>query len=148
MTKTSMTLLALACALSLSACGKQDAADAGHDAKADAAHASSSAGLPHGDADAGKTLAANKGASGQACVDCHGADGYAPIDASYPKLGGQYADYLAHSLQAYRSGARGGSPTTDLMASQAKDLNDQQIADLAAYFGGVGGQLRDLHNAN
>ena len=34
------------------------------------------------------------------------------------------------------------------MASQAKDLNDQQIADLAAYFGGVGGQLRDLHNAN
>ena len=81
-------------------------------------------------------------------MDCHGADGNAPIDASYPKLGGQYADYLAHSLQAYRSGARGGSPTTDLMASQAKDLNDQQIADLAAYFGGVGGQLRDLHNAN
>ena len=148
MTKTSMTPLLLACtiacALALSACGKQESAEAGHEP----AHASSSAGLPDGDAAAGKALATKKGASGQACVDCHGADGNAPIDASYPKLGGQYADYLAHSLQADRSGARGGSPTTDLMASQAKDLNDQQIADLAAYFGGVGGQLRDLHNAN
>jgi cytochrome c553 len=149
MTKTSMTLLALACALALSACGKQEehpAAEAGHETEA--AHASSSAGLPHGDAAAGKALASKKGASGQACVDCHGADGNAPIDASYPKLGGQYADYIAHSLQAYRSGARGGSPTTDLMASQAKELSDQQIADLAAYFGGASGQLRDLHNAN
>lgn len=153
MTKTSMTPLLLACtfacALALSACGKQEehpAEGAGHEA--DAAHASSSAGLPHGDAAAGKALASKKGASGQACVDCHGADGNAPIDATYPKLGGQYADYIAHSLQAYRSGARGGSPTTDLMASQAKELSDQQIADLAAYFGGATGQLRDLHNAN
>ena len=139
MNKTAMTLLAAACALVLSACGGQPADPA----------RSSSAGLPTGSVDAGKTLANAKGAAtGQSCIDCHGADGNAPIDASYPKLGGQYADYLAHSLQAYRSGARGGSPTTDLMASQAKDLNDQQIADLAAYFGGVGGQLRDLHNAN
>ena len=34
------------------------------------------------------------------------------------------------------------------MASQAKELSDQQIADLSAYFGGAAGQLRDLHNAN
>ena len=149
MTKTSMTLLALACALALSACGKQEehpAEGAGHEAEA--AHASSSAGLPHGDAAAGKTLASKKGASGQACVDCHGADGNSPIDATYPKLGGQYADYIEHSLVAYRSGDRGGSTTTDLMASQAKELTDQQIADLAAYYGSVQGQLRDLHNAN
>ena len=32
------------------------------------------------------------------------------------------------------------------MASQAKTLTDQQIADIAAYFGGVQGKLRDLHN--
>ncbi|RZA19314.1 MAG: c-type cytochrome [Lysobacteraceae bacterium] len=144
-----MTLLALACALALSACGKSEPpAEGGHDAKAGAAHASSSAGLPPGNAATGKVLASTKGASGQACVDCHGAEGNAPIDASYPKLGGQYHDYLEHSLQAYRSGARGGSPTTDLMASQAKELSDQQIADLAAYFGSATSQLRDLHNAN
>jgi cytochrome c553 len=148
MTKTSMTLLALACALALSACGKQEehaAEGAGHEAEA--AHASSSAGLPEGDAEAGKALASKKGSTGQSCVDCHGTEGNAPIDASYPKLGGQYADYIEHSLQAYRSGDRGGSPTTDLMAGQAKGLTDQQIADLAAYFAGATSTLRDLHGA-
>ena len=145
MTKTSMTLLAVACALALSACGSQESAEGEH--AAEAAHASSSAGMPAGHIDAGKALASKKGASGQACVDCHGVDGNSPIDATYPKLGGQYANYLEHSLQAYRSGDRGGSTTTDLMATQAKALTDQQIADLAAYYGSVQGQLRDLHNA-
>ena len=49
---------------------------------------------------------------------------------------------------AYRSGDRGGSTTTDLMASQAKELSDQQIADLAVYFGSRPGQLRDLHGTH
>ena len=147
MTKTSMTLLAVACALALSACGGSEKAAEGEHAATETAHASSSAGMPNGHIEAGKALASKKGATGQACVDCHGADGNSPIDATYPKLGGQYADYLAHSLQAYRSGARGGSPTTDLMASQAKELSDQQIADLAAYFASVPSQLRDLHGA-
>lgn len=146
MTKTSMTPLLLACTLAsafaLSACGKQE------EHPAAAAHASSSAGLPKGDAEAGKALASKKGSTGQSCVDCHGAEGNAPIDASYPKLGGQYADYIEHSLQAYRSGDRGGSPTTDLMGGQAKGLTDQQIADLAAYFAGATSTLRDLHGAD
>lgn len=146
MTKTCMTLLATACALALSACGSDTAADGDH--AAGSAHASSSAGMPDGHVDAGKALASKKGASGQACTDCHGADGNAPIDPTYPKLGGQYHDYIEHALKAYRSGDRRGSTTTDLMASQAKDLTDQQIADLAAYYGSVQGQLRDLHNAN
>ena len=81
-------------------------------------------------------------------MDCHGAEGNAPIDASYPKLGGQYHDYIAHALHAYRSGNRSGSPTTDLMAGQAKELTDQQIADLGAYFGSVHTELRDLRHAN
>ena len=147
MTKTSMTPLLLACtiacALALSACGKQESAEAGHEP----AHASSSAGLPDGDAAAGKALATKKGASGQACVDCHGADGNTPLDGTYPKLGGQYADYLAYALQAYRDGKRSGTGTTDLMAVQAKGLTDQQIADLAAYFASVQGQLKDLKDA-
>ena len=44
--------------------------------------------------------------------------------------------------------ASSGSPTTDLMGSQAKELNNQQIADLGAYFASVNGQLKDLHDAN
>ena len=83
-----------------------------------------------------------------ACGAQDGAQGNAPIDDSYPKLGGQYADYLAHALQAYRSGDRGGSAASDLMAGQSKDLTDQQIADLSAYFASASGELRDLSGIN
>ena len=51
-------------------------------------------------------------------------------------------------LIAVGSGNRSGSSTTTLMASQAKELTDQQIADLAAYFNSVPTHLRDLHDAN
>ncbi|MCC8361524.1 cytochrome c [Lysobacter sp. A6] len=130
--------------LALTACSGAEAptAEAEGGAEAHEAVKSSSAGLPGGDIEAGKTLAASKNATtGQACVDCHGADGNAPIDPSYPKIGGQYADYLEHALLAYRKGDR----QHPLMASQAKDLTDQQIADLGAYFQSVPGQLADLH---
>ena len=87
---------------------------------------------PTGRIAAGEARAQVKGkATGQSCVDCHGADGNKPIDPTYPKLGGQYGDYLAHALQAYRAGDRQHA----LMTPQATDLSDQDIADLAAYFG-------------
>ncbi len=138
--------LVLSAALLGSACSQSQVESAGTSA-GDAGHASgehgsrSSAGLPSGRVDAGERLAHAKGkATGQSCVDCHGADGNAPIDATYPRLGGQYGDYLAHALQAYRSGDRQHA----LMTPQAANLSDQDIADLAAYFGSRASQLRDL----
>ncbi len=134
--------IVLLAALALAACsqsetGAGEAAD-GHAA----ASRSSSAGLPPGRVAAGEALANVKGpATGQSCIDCHGADGNAPIDGTYPKLGGQYADYLAHALQAYRSGSRDHA----LMTPQSTHLSDQDIADLAAYFSSRPAQLRDLH---
>ena len=142
--------IALFAAFALVACSKENteaaAQDPGH---ASGEHgASSSAGLPKGHIAKGEELAKAKGqATGQSCVDCHGAEGNAPIDDTYPKLGGQYADYLAYALQSYRDGKRGGTGTTDLMAAQAKGLTDQQVADLAAFFGSQKGELRDLHGA-
>ena len=104
-----------------------------------------SAGLPAGRIAIGEQLANAKGkATGQSCIDCHGPDGNAPIDATYPKLGGQYADYLAHALQEYRTGDRQHA----LMTPQAADLSDQDIADLGAFFGSRTSQLRDLHGAH
>jgi cytochrome c553 len=138
--------LALSAALVLAGCGSNDTAPAGHSA-ADRAegHASSSAGLPEGHVEAGEKQAATKGkATGQSCIDCHGPDGNKPLDPTYPRLGGQYRDYLAHSLQMYRDGGR----EHPLMSQQAKDLSDQQIADLAAYFGSRPTQLRDLHGVH
>lgn len=107
--------------------------------------ASSSAGLPAGHIAAGELLANAKGAAtGQSCVDCHGAEGNAPLDPSYPVIGGQYADYLAQALQDYRDGDREHA----LMSSQAKGLDDQQIADLSAYFGSRSGPLVDLGDSH
>ena len=136
----SIGAIALACAVAaLAACGPSPEHDAGSTGHAEAE--ASSAGLPAGRIAAGERLATTKGeATGQSCIDCHGAEGNAPIDPSYPKIGGQYADYLAHALQAYRSGDRQNA----LMASQARVLDDQQIADLAAYFGSRDTELRGL----
>ena len=134
--------LALLASLALAACSPAGQTPAEH-SSADRAegHTNSSSGIPAGRVDAGEKLATTRNAAtGQACVDCHGPGGNAPIDPSYPKLGGQYHDYLAHSLQMYRDGDRQNL----LMASQAKQLTDQQIADLAAYFGAQPSQLRDL----
>ena len=135
--------IALLAALALAACSQNNetaAEDPGH---ASGEHgSSSSAGLPGGRIAIGEQLANAKGkATGQSCVDCHGAEGNAPIDATYPKLGGQYGDYLAHALQNYRAGDRQHA----LMTPQAAALTDQDISDLSAYFGSRTSQLRDLH---
>ncbi|MCD7097229.1 cytochrome c [Stenotrophomonas sp. MMGLT7] len=134
----SRPVLVLFAALGLAACSpsQEESHDAGGDRPA-----SSSAGLPAGRVAQGQQRAQVKGqASGQSCVDCHGADGNKPLDPTYPKIGGQYGDYLAHALQAYRSGDR----QHPLMTPQAAALSDQDIADLAAYFASQSSQLRDL----
>jgi cytochrome c553 len=68
------------------------------------------------------------------CLGCHGIDGYrnAYPDYSVPKLEGQSAEYLAAALHGYRDGDR--SHLT--MHSQASELSDQDIADIAVYFAG------------
>ncbi len=144
MTKPTLLAIALLAAIgTLSACSPAGETPAEHSsADRSEGHTKSSSGIPAGDAAAGAKLAETKNAkTGQACVDCHGAGGNAPIDPTYPKLGGQYHDYIAHSLQMYRDGDR----KQVLMASQAADLTDQQIADLAAYFGSRETKLHDLH---
>jgi cytochrome c553 len=78
-----------------------------------------------GDAEAGK-------AKSTACAICHGADGKALVPM-YPKLAGQNAAYLKYALTVYRSGERQG-PMAGLMYPNAKDLTDQDIDDLAAYY--------------
>ncbi len=144
LSRPALVLLAI---LGLAACSQSEvesrdtgAADPGH---ASGEHgASSSAGLPAGRIAQGQQRSQVKGqATGQSCVDCHGADGNTPLDPTYPKIGGQYGDYLAHALQAYRSGDRQHA----LMTPQATALSDQDISDLAAYFGSQASQLRDLH---
>lgn len=78
-----------------------------------------------GDAEAGAAKIA-------VCAACHGMDGKAAANI-YPHLAGQSAPYLESALKAYRSGERGGGMSA-MMAPQATNLSDQDIADIAAYY--------------
>ena len=80
-----------------------------------------------GDATAGKHKA-------QACMGCHGSPGYSNVYPSYqvPKLGGQHAEYIVAALKAYAGQQR----SHKTMHANAASLNDQDMADIAAYFSG------------
>jgi cytochrome c553 len=75
------------------------------------------------DIDAGKKKAQ------EVCAACHNMDGISTVP-DYPKLAGQYPDYLAKALRDYKSGAR----KNPIMAGFAQPLSDKDIVDLAAYF--------------
>jgi cytochrome c553 len=67
--------------------------------------------------------------AGQTCVACHGNDGIG-IMPEYPNLAGQHADYIEHSLKAYRDGQRKNA----VMGGMAAALTDKDIRELAAYY--------------
>ncbi len=74
------------------------------------------------------------------CASCHGPDGDKTLDGQYPRIAGQYADYLLRSMQEYRNGRRDNA----IMAGFVKELSDQDLADLAAFYAAQKGQLGDL----
>jgi cytochrome c553 len=70
-----------------------------------------------------------------ACAGCHGPSG-AGIPAEFPRLGGQYAQYVAAQLQAFRSSTRANDPN-GMMRGVAAHLTDGQIRALAEYAAGL-----------
>lgn len=71
------------------------------------------------------------------CASCHGADGRSTVMGNYPKIGGQNPEYVENALKAYRDGRRQGSYAA-LMVAVAKQLSDQDIANLATYIQSLG----------
>ncbi len=67
------------------------------------------------------------------CAECHG-----PSDSlrngAYPKLAGQYADYLVQQLELFAKDHRGGSEYGSLMHPIASRLTSQQMRDVALYY--------------
>jgi len=80
--------------------------------------------FPPGDPQAGRKQAGT-------CRTCHGIDGYAKIPIA-PHIGGEPAPYIEHQLQAFREGTR----VHEMMSVVAKSLDDETIADLAAWYSG------------
>lgn len=68
------------------------------------------------------------------CASCHGADFKTPIDPAYPTLAGQHKDYLKHALVAYKRGNTVSNGRSNaIMSPLAKQLSNQDIANIAAY---------------
>jgi cytochrome c553 len=67
----------------------------------------------------------------QNCDNCHGPGG-AGEPPAIPYLAGQYGHYIAFTLQMWGQGFRKNSP--DAMAVIAKNLDEQEIAAVAAYY--------------
>ena len=68
------------------------------------------------------------------CQGCHGiADWKTAFPEVYrvPKLGGQKPEYIVAALKAYKKGERDFATMRAITA----DLSDQDMADIAAYYG-------------
>ncbi|KRA01690.1 MAG: c-type cytochrome [Achromobacter sp.] len=93
--------------------------------------------LREADPEAGKQLAANgkPAAAVQACVACHGPAGITPTGGIFPNLAGLRSEYLAKQLADFRAGTR----VQPLMNTIARALTEEEIGQVAAYYGTLAG---------
>jgi len=70
-----------------------------------------------------------------ACSACHGPNG-SGMPSQFPRLAGQFADYTAAQLRAFRSGERANDPNR-MMRAVAEKLSDREVAALAEYIAGL-----------
>lgn len=80
-----------------------------------------------------------------ACASCHGANFNKPIDGSYPKIGGQHADYLYVALKSYKTEGnayvgRGNA----IMAGQVKQFSLKELKLLASYIGSLPPEVQTI----
>jgi len=70
-----------------------------------------------------------------ACAGCHGPTG-AGIPAQYPRVAGQYSEYLAAQLRAFKEGGRANDPN-GMMRGVAARLSEREIKAVAEYAAGL-----------
>jgi cytochrome c553 len=79
------------------------------------------------------------------CVSCHGSNFSKPIDPAYPKIAGQYSDYLYFALMSYKTE---GKPligrSNPIMGGMAKQFSDEELHLLADYVGSLGSELKSI----
>ena len=69
----------------------------------------------------------------QVCSNCHGIDGNS-INPNFPRLSGQQEQYFIAQLKEFKSHDRLDPAGFEYMWGLSRQLTDQQIKDLAAYF--------------
>jgi cytochrome c553 len=117
----------------------QDMADLGAYYAQDGGKPGDTAALPAPGSDVAALL--QKGA----CATCHGDNLNKPIDPSYPKLAGQYGDYLYAALKAYKTennpNVGRGNP---IMMAQVKQFKNEELRALAGYMAGLPTELKTV----
>ena len=66
------------------------------------------------------------------CQVCHGKDGLAKFPEA-PNIAGQKETYLVRTLKAFKAGER----KNDQMTIVVNSLSDEDIANVAAYYGSI-----------
>jgi len=70
-----------------------------------------------------------------ACAGCHGPSGTG-IPSQYPRIAGQFSEYIEAQLKAFRSGARANDPN-GMMRSVVARMSDREIQAVAEYVAGL-----------
>lgn len=70
-----------------------------------------------------------------ACAGCHGPAG-AGIPKQYPRLSGQFSEYLAAQLKAFKEGAR-ANDANGVMRAVAARMTEREIQAVAQYAAGL-----------
>ncbi len=70
-----------------------------------------------------------------ACAGCHGPAG-AGMPAQYPRVGGQYAEYIAAQLKAFRDGTRANDPN-GMMRGVTARMTEREMRAVAEYAAGL-----------
>ena len=70
-----------------------------------------------------------------ACAGCHGPAG-AGMPSQYPRIAGQFAEYVEAQLKAFRSGARANDPNA-MMRGVVARMTDREIQAVAEYVAGL-----------
>lgn len=87
----------------------------------------------------GRTIfrAGNKESGVPACMGCHSPTGAGNAPAGYPRLGGQYAQYIEKQLRAFRAGERTNDGDAKTMRSVTRNLTDAELVSVANYISGL-----------
>lgn len=67
------------------------------------------------------------------CIHCHGPV-TVPRNPFYPKLAGQYANYIVLQLELFKKGQRGGTPYASIMHENVDRMTRQQMEAVAAFY--------------
>jgi cytochrome c553 len=72
-----------------------------------------------------------------ACTGCHSPSGMGNAPAGYPRLSGQYPQYIEKQLKEFRAGLRVNDGEAQIMRKVAENLSDGEIQALANYIAGI-----------